>query len=64
MFDNPSLRKRKYEQVNNDPNIGVSSNKKMGKNTPMVPPFGSFSREKNKIAHLLPARREDHFLQT
>ena len=31
------------------------------------PPFGSFPREKMKIAHLLPERsahRDDHFLQT
>ena len=37
------------------------------KNCSNGPPFGSFSRGKIKMAHLLPersARREDHFLQT
>ena len=42
MFDNPSLRKRHYELVKYDQNIGVSSNKKGGKNHPMVPPLDLF----------------------
>ena len=65
-LDNPSVRKRRYEQAKNDQNIRVSSSEKMGNKHPMVAPLDHF-RGKNKIAHLLPKqslRPEDHFLQT
>ena len=46
MFENPCLRKRHYEQVENYQNIGISSGKKMGKNHPMVPPLDLFLGKK------------------
>ena len=49
MFENPSLRKRHYEQAKNYQNIGVSFGKKMGKNHPMVPPFDLFLGKKWKL---------------
>ena len=52
-LNHPSQRRSGYEQIKNKQNFRVSSNENMGK-SPNGPPFGPFSREKIKIAHLLP----------
>ena len=41
-LDNPSQRRRSYNQVKNKQNCRVSSNHKMGKKHTMVPPLNHF----------------------
>ena len=65
-LNNPSQRRRGYNQVKNEQSCRVSTSKKMRKNHSMVPLWIIF-KGKIKIAHLLPgqsAPQDDHFLQT
>ena len=45
-LNNPSQRRRGYKQVENKQKCRVSFSEEIGKNYPIVPPFGTFSRER------------------
>ena len=57
-LDNPSQRRRSYNQVKNKQNCRVSSNHKIGKKTYNVPPFESFSME--KLILLISCQNDQH----
>ena len=44
-LNNPSQRRRGFEQVRDEQNITVSSSEKLGKNHPVVPPLDHFQGE-------------------